>query len=58
MKELKTLEKVINKALSKGVFDSTNDITETIKALDAIFEKLQLLEKLQQQQQQKGTNNA
>ena len=44
MKELQTLEAVINKALSKGVFENCADIATTLQALQTLAQTLKQIE--------------
>ena len=44
MKELQTLEAVINKALSKGVFENCADIAATLQALQTLAQIIKQLE--------------
>lgn len=44
MKELQTLELVINKALEKGVFTTAKEIATVLQALQTIAEKINKLE--------------
>lgn len=40
MKELQTLELIVNKALEKGVFTNCNEIATVLQALQSIAEKI------------------
>ena len=44
MKELQTLEAVINKALSKGVFENCADIAATLQALQTLAQTIKQLD--------------
>lgn len=44
MKELQTLELVINKALEKGVFTTAKEIATVLQALQSLAEKTNKLE--------------
>ena len=44
MKELQTLETVINKSLEKGVFTTAKEIAIVLQALQSLAEKINKLE--------------
>ena len=57
MKELKILERILNNAIKKGVFQSMQEVAEAINCLDNLNRKISSME-LQIQELQKGANNS
>ena len=44
MEELRIIEAVINKALSKGVFESCNEIAQVLQTLQSLGQKIKTFE--------------
>lgn len=44
MEELRIIEAVINKALSKGVFESCNEIAQVLQTLQSLGQKIKNFE--------------
>jgi len=56
MKELKFIEKILNKAIQKGVFSNLQEANDAIQCLDSIYKKIINLEQKVKDLEEFGVN--